>query len=63
MPHRWLLTYDDTDEIRAMYLGLRQFRKTLTYYTQVKRAAAELLVLSDGLVAPDSLAHERFAAY
>jgi DNA adenine methylase len=63
MPHRWMLTYDDADEIRAMYLGLRQFRKTLTYYAQVKRAAAELLVLSDSLGAPDSLlAHERRAA-
>ncbi len=63
MPHRWMLTYDDADEIRAMYPGLRQFRKTLTYYAQVKRAAAELLVLSDSLVAPDSLlADEQRAA-
>jgi DNA adenine methylase len=63
MPHRWMLTYDDADEIRAMYLGLRQFRKTLTYYAQVKRSAAELLVLSDRLTPPESLmAAERRAA-
>jgi DNA adenine methylase len=59
MPHRWMLTYDDSDEIRSMYFGLRQFQKTLTYYAQVKRSAAELLVLSDNLVAPASLREEK----
>ncbi len=55
MPHRWMLTYDDAPEIRAMYAGLRQHRKTLTYYAQVKRSAAELLVLSDNLDPPAML--------
>jgi DNA adenine methylase len=55
MPHRWMLTYDDAAEIRAMYLGLPHYRKTLTYYAQVKRSAAELLVLSSGLTPPPSL--------
>lgn len=55
MPHRWMLTYDDAPEICAMYLGLTQYRKTLTYYAQVKRSAAELLVLSPRLVPPQSL--------
>lgn len=63
MPHRWMLTYDDADEIMAMYRGLRQFRKTLTYYAQVKRSAVELLVLSDDLIAPQGLVEaERRAA-
>jgi DNA adenine methylase len=55
MPHRWMLTYDDAPEIRAMYAGLTQYSKTLTYYAQVKRAAVELLVLSPRLAPPASL--------
>jgi DNA adenine methylase len=55
MPHRWMLTYDDVPEIRAMYAELTQYRKTLTYYAQVKRSAAELLVLSDDLAPPPML--------
>lgn len=55
MPHRWMLTYDDVPEISAMYAGLTQYRKTLTYYAQVKRSAAELLILSDDLVPPPML--------
>ena len=50
-----MMTYDDVPEIREMYEGLRQYRKTLTYYAQVKRSAAELLILSDNLVAPTAL--------
>lgn len=55
MPHRWMLTYDDVPEIRSMYAELTQYRKTLTYYAQVKRSAAELLILSNGLVPPEVL--------
>lgn len=56
MSHRWMLTYDDAPEIGAMYEGLRQYRKELTYYAHVKRSAAELLVLSPALQVPASLA-------
>lgn len=55
MPHRWMLTYDDHPQITAMYAGLPQYRKQLTYYASVKRSAAELLVLSPRLVPPPSL--------
>ena len=55
MPHRWMLTYDDAAEIRTLYAGMPQYRKSLTYYAQVKRSAAELLVLSSDLAPPASL--------
>lgn len=55
MTNRWMLTYDDAPEISAMYAGLAQYRKTLTYYAQVKRSAAELLVLSGNLEPPTIL--------
>lgn len=62
MPHRWMLTYDDTPQITAMYAGLPQYRKQLTYYASVKRSAAELLVLSPGLVPPSSLVASQLQA-
>jgi DNA adenine methylase len=55
MSHRWMLTYDDVPEIRSMYAGLTQYQKTLTYYAQVKRSAAELLILSNNLIPPPRL--------
>ncbi len=61
MSHNWMMTYDDVPEVSAMYAGFRQFRKTLTYYAQVKRTAAELLILSDSLVAPSALTTVRQA--
>lgn len=55
MRHRWMLTYDDVPEICSMYEELTHYRKTLTYYAQVKRSAAELLILSDNLAPPPVL--------
>lgn len=55
MPRRWMLTYDDVPEICEMYPGLSHYRKKLTYYAQVKRSAAELLILSKDLIPPPIL--------
>lgn len=49
LPNFWMLTYDDAPEIAKLYSGLPQYRKSLTYYAQVKRRAFELLVLSPKL--------------
>jgi DNA adenine methylase len=48
----WMLTYDDTPEIRLMYEGLPTHSKELMYSAQVKRSAVELLVLSPSLQWP-----------
>lgn len=53
--NKWMLTYDNTPEIRALYEGLPQFEKTLTYYAQIKRSATELLVICPKLKAPKAL--------
>ncbi|MFC3146270.1 DNA adenine methylase [Piscinibacterium candidicorallinum] len=42
----WILTYDDTPEICALYSKFRIYRKALAYSAQVKRQANELLVIS-----------------
>lgn len=55
MSHQWMLTYDDVPQIAEMYAGLPQYRKDLIYYAQVKRSAAELMVLSPELLPPASL--------
>ena len=51
----WMLTYDDTPEIEALYSGLPIYRKSWIYYAQVKRRASELLVLSPTLKPPATL--------
>ena len=48
----WMLTYDDTPQIRLMYAGLPSHSKELTYSAQVKRSAVELLVMSPLLCWP-----------
>jgi DNA adenine methylase len=48
----WMLTYDDVPQIETLYNGLPMFKKSLTYYAQVKRKASELLVLSPWLNVP-----------
>lgn len=52
----WMLTYDDTPEIRSLYQGLPAATKELTYYAQVKRTGVELLVLRPGLIPPEETA-------
>lgn len=53
----WMLTYDDTPEIRDFYAGEKIRTFGLTYTAQVKRKGRELLVLgsevSDVALAPD----------
>lgn len=57
-----MLTYDDAPEIKAMYTGLPQYQKQLTYYASVKRSAAELLVLCPRLVPPPSIVPSQLQA-
>ena len=51
---RWMLTYDDVPEVRRLYSGMRMRRNSLAYSAQVKRHAAELLVVSNSLALPPS---------
>ncbi len=49
---RWIVTYDDTPEIRQMYRKYRIHTQHLTYYAQVKRAGVELLILDPKIKLP-----------
>jgi len=52
---RWMVTYDDTPEIRQLYSRWRNFSSNLTYSAQVKRVGVELLVVDDDLLLPGNL--------
>lgn len=51
----WMLTYDEAPEIEVLYQGMPIYRTSLVYYAQVKRRAAELLVLAPRLRHPGLL--------
>lgn len=55
---RWMVTYDDSPEIRNIYRKYPMRTQELTYYAQVKRTGVELLILDPKLKLPD----ERVAA-
>ncbi len=59
MRRHWMVTYDDTPEIRRLYSRWRCFSSSLTYSAQVKRTGVELLVVDDDLQLPRNLlAHD-----
>jgi DNA adenine methylase len=51
----WILTYDNAPEIRTLYFENRQFNFDVNYSVQTKRVGTELMIVSDGLIIPDSL--------
>lgn len=55
MRRHWMVTYDDTPEIRSLYSRWRCFSSSLTYSAQVKRKGVELLVVDDALKLPSDL--------
>ncbi|HAL37817.1 MAG TPA: DNA methyltransferase [Polaromonas sp.] len=52
---RWMVTYDDMPEIRALYAQHPMYSTNLNYSAQVKRIGTELLVLDPKLKAPASI--------
>ncbi len=46
---KWILTYDNVDEIKELYLRNKQFPFSVYYSAQTKRSGDELLVASDTL--------------
>lgn len=63
----WIVTYDNTPEIRRLYQNYRQFEFDINYSLQTKRVGTEILIASKGLrVTPDLrenlIKHRRSAA-
>lgn len=57
----WIMTYDNTPEIKELYLSCTQVEFNLNYSLQTKRKGQELLVLSDFVQAPFSLLDEHLS--
>lgn len=51
----WVITYDDTPEIRNLYSAQRQFELSLTYSVEKKRTGQEVFVISKGLSVPGDI--------
>jgi DNA adenine methylase len=49
----WIVTYDDTPEIRDLYHDRRQYRFDINYSLQEKRVGTELLIASKGIKLPE----------
>jgi DNA adenine methylase len=50
----WVLTYDDTPEIRKLYRSRRQFCFDINYSLHEKRVGVELLIASKGIKMPSA---------
>lgn len=54
MSRPWIVTYDDTPQIRGLYRDRRQYCFDLNYSLHEKRVGTELLIGSKGLKLPES---------
>lgn len=52
---KWLLSYDNVEEIRSLYLNFQQYSFYLNYSAQEAKLGSELLINSRNSVLPDSL--------
>jgi DNA adenine methylase len=50
---RWIVSYDDVSEIREIYSEFVPIKYLLNYSTGVKSVGAEVIFLSDAVLAPD----------
>jgi DNA adenine methylase len=53
--YKWLLSYDNTPEIRALYPAIDIFTYKLSYTAQEKKIGSELLIPSPNLILPSPL--------
>lgn len=51
----WILTYDNADEIKAMYPEFNQFNFSLNYSAALKRKGTEVLITSKGIMITEDI--------
>lgn len=51
----WVVTYDDVDPIRQVYVSNRQYSLSVAYSLREKRRADELMIVSKNMFVPDRL--------
>lgn len=62
LKRRWMMTYDDTPEIEALYRACPTYRMSLLYSAQTKRQAAELMITDTALQVPFETAQRKLLA-
>jgi DNA adenine methylase len=55
LKHKWIVTYDHSKEIMALYSQRRQYIFDINYSIQTKRVGSELLIASKGLRLPSEI--------
>jgi len=58
---KWIVSYDDTDEIKKLYSCFRRIEYSLTYTANKSKKGKEVLFLSDNLIEPELLNLPKFA--
>ena len=58
----WIVTYDDTPEIRLLYQNRSRFSFDIKYSLQEKRLGSELMIASKALKLPDALSERQVYA-
>lgn len=53
MDRPWVVTYDNTPEIRGLYRNRRQYCFDINYSLHEKRVGTELLIASEGIKLPE----------
>ncbi|MCI4217385.1 DNA adenine methylase [Dickeya dianthicola] len=51
--NNWLVSYDNSEEIKEIYAAFRQSEYSLSYTAQSKRVGKEVMIFSDSLIIPD----------
>lgn len=49
---KWMVSYDDVQEIQSMYAGLRQLRYRLSYSAQSREQGGEVMIFCDDMIIP-----------
>lgn len=52
---KWILSYDDVNEISEMYNGFNQYTFNLSYTVEQKKKGSELLIHSKNSIIPDTI--------
>lgn len=59
MTSKWIMTYDDCPEIRALYKGCRIIQSELSYSAREVRRGTEIVIVGDGIRVPGEIERSR----
>ena len=60
LPHKWMVTYDNEQEIIDLYREYRITNQSLNYSAQTKRIGSEIIIFSDNLSIPSHISENGY---